>query len=100
MSLFDVAASPEWMSDPARNCNPDKRADHETVRDFADRWFANGVYATADYAKKLCGGCPFALDCLDHAMRNREEGIWAGTTDAMRETIRRNARRNKGEVAA
>lgn len=40
-------------------------------------------------AKRICGGCPSALPCLTWALTHKEIGIWAGTTEAKREQIRR-----------
>ena len=97
--MFDVAASPEWMSHPDRPCAPGPHATPREIRDHADKWFAQGVYATPAYAKQLCAGCPVSALCLDKAMRDREEGIWGGTTDVQRETIRRRNRDKKKAAA-
>lgn len=39
-------------------------------------------------AKAVCEGCPVAVGCLQFAMENDEQGIWAGTTDADRKRMR------------
>lgn len=39
-------------------------------------------------AKAFCAGCPVRKQCLFFALFYREEGIWAGTTDAEREEMR------------
>ena len=39
----------------------------------------------------LCGGCPVAGACLEYALTNSVEGIWAGTTTAQRRRMRRRA---------
>lgn len=39
-------------------------------------------------AKAVCSGCPLMADCLDHAMRHPEVGVWGGTTDDDRRAIR------------
>lgn len=45
------------------------------------------------YARKLCTGCPVINQCLEYALRNPDEqGLWGGTTDRDRETIRRRRR--------
>ena len=98
--MFDVAASPEWMSHPDRPCAPGTHATPREIRDHADKWFAQGVYATPAYAKQLCDGCPVINECLSYALKNWEQGIWAGTTDAMRESARRRARDAKKGNAA
>lgn len=40
-------------------------------------------------AKLYCNGCPVRSDCLEHAVVNGEQGVWAGTTDDERERLRR-----------
>lgn len=44
-------------------------------------------------AKAICAECPVRPECLDHAMGNHEEGIWAGLTEKERRNARRRARR-------
>lgn len=46
--------------------------------------------ATAE-AKAVCAACPVRADCLDHALAHDETGIWGGTTQRDRITIRRGA---------
>lgn len=38
-----------------------------------------------DAAKQLCSECPVKTQCLDHAYKNHEEGIWGGMTAKERE---------------
>lgn len=98
--MFDVAASPEWMSHPDRPCAPGFHATPAEVNDHAELWFPTESNATKEYARRVCSGCPVATQCLDYAMRNRETGIWGATTDVMRESARRRARDNKKDAAA
>lgn len=36
-------------------------------------------------ARRICNACPVQMQCLDHAIRNREEfGIWGGSTAGQR----------------
>lgn len=44
-------------------------------------------------AKAICAECPLVLTCLDYAIRNREWGIWGGTTMKERDYIRRHPNR-------
>lgn len=37
----------------------------------------------------ICAGCPIRVACLAWAMRNREMGVWAGTTTEQRKSLRR-----------
>ena len=43
-------------------------------------------------ARAVCGGCPARNACLQYAVDNRFEGLWAGTTDRQRTEIRSGAR--------
>ena len=44
--------------------------------------------------KPLCDSCAFTEPCLEYALNHPElQGIWAGTTDKQRITIRRRMRR-------
>ncbi len=42
--------------------------------------------------RSLCRGCPVFEDCLAYALEVDVEGIWAGTTVAERERMRRRRR--------
>lgn len=43
-------------------------------------------------AKLACLNCPVKNDCLDHALKNNEHGIWGGTTEQQRKRLRREHR--------
>lgn len=44
-------------------------------------------------AKRICLElCPVRAECLVHAIKYREIGIWAGTSDAERRDVRRRLR--------
>lgn len=88
LDIFDTY-SPEWMEHPDRNCAAGVHATATEVRTHADKWFPVGQYATTQYARRLCHGCPVQTDCLKWALDHKEEGIWAGTTDADRERLRK-----------
>jgi WhiB family redox-sensing transcriptional regulator len=46
-------------------------------------------------AKRVCSTCPVRTECFNHALDNVERfGIWGGTTDRQRITLRR-ARRER-----
>ena len=46
-------------------------------------------------AKKICSGCPIAVECLTWAIANEDFGIWGGTTPSERKELRRSpARKN------
>lgn len=43
-------------------------------------------------AKKVCGGCPIASQCLDYALRTDERwGIWGGLTVEERDRLKASA---------
>ena len=49
-------------------------------------------YRDAAAAKKICASCPLKFDCLEYALNTHEIGIWGGTTEAQRESLRRDRR--------
>jgi WhiB family redox-sensing transcriptional regulator len=42
----------------------------------------------ADEAKAVCGGCRVRETCLDQAIKRHEYGVWGGTTERERESLR------------
>jgi len=52
----------------------------------------NSLYVRA--AKVICGTCNVRRECLAFAMKNDDQGIWAGTSTNERERIRRSLRKN------
>jgi WhiB family redox-sensing transcriptional regulator len=45
-------------------------------------------------AKLICAECPVVNECLDYAIRtNQDSGIWGGTTEDERKSIRRQYRK-------
>lgn len=49
-------------------------------------------------AKRVCDGCPNSVPCLEYAVANPDvQGIWAGTSQRMRERIR-TRRRKEGTL--
>ena len=44
-------------------------------------------------AKAICGMCPVQSQCLAHAMKHQEYGIWGGLTANERRVARRMKRR-------
>lgn len=39
--------------------------------------------------EKICMNCPVFNDCLDYALKVKVSGYWAGTTEKVREEMRR-----------
>lgn len=52
------------------------------------------VYYNEKGAKKVCDSCPYKRDCLVFALKNREIGIWGGTTEGHRKVLLRQAKGN------
>lgn len=61
-------------------------------------WHQDSVAADA---KAVCAECPVKKQCLDFAMRNREEwGIWGGLNPAERRALRRRIQRRARKFRA
>lgn len=80
--------SPNWMSDPDRNCAiPDQYDTPRSAGVFADQWHPSPIHERA--ATKLCRSCPVQTACLRYALDNPElEGVWGATTTAQRAALR------------
>jgi len=46
-------------------------------------------YVNVTAAKQICDACPLKLQCLEYAMSSNEIGIWGGTTEHQRRSLRR-----------
>lgn len=51
-------------------------------------FFAEGTV----FPKMFCSNCPVIESCREEAVRNHLRGVWGGTTESERETIRRKRR--------
>ena len=50
-------------------------------------------------AKAICATCPVCEECLDYALRNCEKyGIWGGTSERERRTMRRHINGERAEL--
>lgn len=64
-----------------------------------DLWFPSNEnsrikssYEAMNYAKSVCARCPMLVQCLAHAITNKEEhGIWGGSTPNERKRIKTTA---------
>jgi WhiB family transcriptional regulator, redox-sensing transcriptional regulator len=54
--------------------------------------FFPGVDHVPPHLQELCERCPVRLPCLDFALTNDEQGIWGGTSERQRRSIRRRRR--------
>lgn len=52
-----------------------------------DKLFFPEAGRSINKAKAFCNNCPVLKQCLEQALTNREQGIWAGTTEADRSKI-------------
>lgn len=50
------------------------------------------VYFNESGAKAVCKECPYMIRCLEYAVKNNEIGIWGGTTEGERRSIRQKLR--------
>lgn len=54
-----------------------------------------GDTRTAAIAHAICNTCPVIDPCRTHAIEHRERGIWGGTSERQRKTIRSEAFRGR-----
>ena len=46
-------------------------------------------------AKAICNECVVKIDCLEYAiLTNQDSGVWGGTTEEERKSLRREYRKN------
>jgi len=53
---------------------------------------------TVRAAREICASCVVKTQCLDHALSNREVGIWAGTTTNQRAKMLRLSKKESAKV--
>lgn len=75
--LRDPDSKWDWMSDAQCTRFPDV--------DFFDTGSPSNVVK----CKIICDSCVVRHQCLDFAVRNREEGIWGGTMPRERKEMRK-----------
>jgi len=72
--------------------DPNAWMDQAACRGADDRLFfpeIRGVSNTAA-ALNICRACPVSVPCLEHALNRPEQfGVWGGTTEEQRHTMRR-----------
>jgi WhiB family redox-sensing transcriptional regulator len=87
VALEAPTTSPNWDVDHWRT---QAACRHTEVSNF----FPAGVTGMAEQqiqaAKTVCGGCPVKEPCLAFAIRtNQEYGVWGGTSEEERRSLRR-----------
>lgn len=60
-----------------------------------DIFFDETKRTTVSQAVKICGSCPVKDLCLQHAIDNRELGIWGGMTTNQRAKMMRKKRASR-----
>ena len=56
---------------------------------FQHSWDVSRGVNHSRTAKKICHTCPVEVECLEHALKYFETGVWGGTTETERREIRR-----------
>jgi WhiB family redox-sensing transcriptional regulator len=65
-----------------------------------DEWFPEKG-GSSRQAKKVCRGCEVRAECLQYALEHDERwGIWGGTSERQRRTMRRSPNRQQRSKAA
>src|SRR5436305_8397651 len=71
---------PEWQARAAcKDCDPEL---------FFPLGTTGAAVPDIEWAKTICGACPVQSECLDFALKTRQEfGIWGGTTEDERRLL-------------
>lgn len=65
------------------------RADAACVGEL-ETMFAAASGPMAEQAKRVCAGCPVVEECLDYALKTRQDfGVWGGMDELDRRRLRR-----------
>lgn len=104
MDLFRISNYPDFTDQGAPICSetfPDAFFPEESEIEHKGPGGSTYVKVVAVYqhekeAKALCAKCPYKLRCLEYAVNDPSlQGIWGGTTDRQRRTIRGEKRRSR-----
>lgn len=55
---------------------------------FFPEYESVNFYQILNYARNVCQGCPYQLECLTFAVENNELGVWGGTSELERRRMR------------
>lgn len=109
MSLFDWGFRDpyeDWMDDS--KCGNDRELLEWQRRNRDDQFFDENLENTkgmSNYEKvslrkdkisragRYCQDCPVRKACLDYALREEPVGIWAGTTERQRKSMKKKAQK-------
>lgn len=97
--VFQIPNNEPWMEQSKCGTDPHllewQKANRE--EQFFDEFSVKGspilIKEHKDRAKRYCAGCPVRTECLSYALANDEQGIWAGTTERQRNSMKKNARK-------
>ena len=84
----------EFGAPPCSETFPDAfftedKSTSEALRNGRTIELTHATYTYGKEAKAICADCPYKVRCLEYALKNHEQGIWGGTTERERTTIRR-----------
>lgn len=51
--------------------------------------------SSTELAIKICDGCTFRAECLDWALDHNETGVWGGTSETTRRSLKRSRSRSR-----
>lgn len=83
--MFDFGKDAPWMQEA--RC----AYDSELPKNFFDEKYLSTNHKND--VKLYCSSCPVFDDCLSHAITKDEIGIWAGTTERERRSMKKKARK-------
>lgn len=85
----------EFGAPPCSESYPDAFFPQENPPD-EDGHVKAAAYKMERQAKEICAACPYTERCLAYALaHSRENGIWGGTTEIQRKSMRRAAYKNR-----
>jgi WhiB family redox-sensing transcriptional regulator len=68
--------------------------DHAACTGQAELFFNDHKQKTVKQAKEVCGECEVKNECLAHALKHQEYGVWGGLTANERRRHKRERRKN------
>lgn len=83
---FEFKDYPNFSDKGSPNCT-----EHDPELFFPDPDGPN-FYQLLRYAKNICTGCPYQLECLEYAVKHNEPGVWGGTAEGERQRMKRAGR--------
>ncbi len=91
--MTTAAATSEWWREGAcQSADPDM---------FFPISSHGAASAETRRAKRVCAGCQVRFECLEYALRTRQQhGIWGGTTEDERRLLQNRARKAAARQSA